>query len=247
MHACITCGKNGSCAICAKCAERAESMLHAPDPWTPFREATIHPEVAKEGFTKCFKNSRYTVLWRDAESDQGNLVHLSIKRNDKNPMHDWRDLQRIKNEILGAEEEAMELYPAESRLVDAANQYHVWCFVGMKAPFGYFSQRCVMEDVGTTGGKQRPFEQRPDDLITEEQYNDRIMEFRQKKTAMEGYVGQIRKLLNDAAIDGCQNPFRYTDERRCETVKPEEPHLWCGFCFARLLKKLATESGVLPC
>ncbi len=247
MHACITCGKHGSCAICASCAERAESMLFPQAPWTPFVPATIHPEVAKEGFSQCFKNSRYTVLIRNEKTQQGDLVHLSIKRNDKNPMHDWRDLQRIKNEILGDEEEAMELYPAESRLVDTANQYHLWCFVGQPAPFGYKSERCVMEDVGTTGGKQRPFEKKPDDLMTEEQYNVRLMQLRKNEIARVGYKGQLKKLLTDAAIDGCQNPFRYVDARRCETVKPEEPHLWCGFCLARLLKKLVVESGVLPC
>lgn len=234
--------------ICDACADNTKAIANIAVPWTAFLPATIHPEVAKEGFDKCFKNSRYTVLQRTVRDEQGELVHLSIKRNDRNSMHDWRDLQRIKNEILGPNEEAMELYPDERRLVDTANQYHLWCFKGMAAPFGYKSQRCVMEDVGNTGGKQRPFEKKPEDLLTEKQYNERLMEFRQKEVTLAGYRGQLKKILGDAAaIDGCQNPFRYTDERKCEVVKPEDPHLWCGFCMARLLKKLATESGVLPC
>src|SRR5580704_308381 len=51
------------------------------------------------------------------------LWHLSIKRRDKEPIHDWRDLQEIKNQICGPEFEAIEIYPAEDRKVDSANQY----------------------------------------------------------------------------------------------------------------------------
>ena len=164
MKACVTCSKPATLGICVSCAERAESIMYAVTPWTKFEKATLHPDVAAEGFSQCWKNSRYTVLWRNVESEFGELVHLSIKRNDKNPMHDWRDLQRIKNELLGPESEAMELYPAESRLVDTANQYHLWCFLGLRAPFGYNAERIVMEDVGTAcggTGKQRPFEEKP--------------------------------------------------------------------------------------
>jgi hypothetical protein len=44
-------------------------------------------------------------------------------RLDGQAIHDWRELQRIKNEIVGDEIEAVELYPAESRLLDTANWY----------------------------------------------------------------------------------------------------------------------------
>jgi hypothetical protein len=56
------------------------------------------------------------------------MKHLSICRTDKQAVHDWRAFQRIKNELAGPEWEAVEIYPAESRLVDMANQYHLWCF-----------------------------------------------------------------------------------------------------------------------
>ena len=49
------------------------------------------------------------------------IWHLSIKRRDKEAIHDWRDLQEIKNQICGPEIEAVELYPAEARKVDSAN------------------------------------------------------------------------------------------------------------------------------
>lgn len=87
------------------------------------------------------------------------LVHMSIKRIDREVIHDWRDLQEIKNMLMGEEAEAVELYPAESRLVDSANQFHLWVVPpGQRFPFG-FTERGVTSDefhsVGS-GTKQRP-------------------------------------------------------------------------------------------
>lgn len=83
---------------------------------------------------------------------------LSIKRLDKEPIYDWRDLQRIKNMIVGAEHEAVQLFPAESRKVDTANQYHLFVLkdASINFPFG-FNQRCVLTqaDVQKFGAKQR--------------------------------------------------------------------------------------------
>ena len=57
------------------------------------------------------------------------IIHLSVKRRiDKAPSRDWRDMQEIKNLLVGPEHEGVELYPAQSRLVDTANQFHMWVF-----------------------------------------------------------------------------------------------------------------------
>lgn len=98
---------------------------------------------------------RFDCVWGDVVP----MVHLSIKRCDKESIHDWRELQEIKNLIVGPEFEAVELYPAEARLVDTANQYHLWVLEveGMRFPFG-FNVR-VTEDTlpyKISGGKQRP-------------------------------------------------------------------------------------------
>jgi len=53
-------------------------------------------------------------------------THLSIKKHDKSPVHNWQHLQQIKNDICGNEREAIELYPAMSRIIDTCNQYHLW-------------------------------------------------------------------------------------------------------------------------
>jgi hypothetical protein len=136
-------------------------------PWTPFLEMQTLTILGKtqtieeSGFYKVVKNSRYTVSIRrvDLEMPFGKALHLSIRRNDRAPIHDWRDLQRIKNELMGPESEAIELYPANSRLVDAANQYHLWLFESFEFKFG-FDNRDVSEpdEAAKVGAVQKPFE-----------------------------------------------------------------------------------------
>lgn len=146
--------------------------------WTPFEQVPVpadYPAEIYQGET-VWVNSRYTV-WR-REIDAG-AVHLSIKRNDRDPIHDWRELQRIKNELCGPEAEAIELYPAESRLVDIANQYHLWVLLDGEFPVG-FTRRAVAE--GSLGGsKQRSFEEKPRDVLDDPAMKRLIAEWRAKK------------------------------------------------------------------
>lgn len=107
-----------------------------------------------------WKNDQYQVNL-DKNPEHGfvgnTLWHLSIKRLDKAPVHDWRDLHKIKNLLCGAEAEAIELYPAESRLVDTANQYHLFVFAdGAPVPCGW-TKRMVSDDTAGTNAVQRPF------------------------------------------------------------------------------------------
>ncbi len=93
------------------------------------------------------------------------VTYLSIKRRDKQPIHDWRDLQAIKNMLCGPEFEAIELYPAESRLLDAANQYHLFVFAmpdgkPLPVPVGFTGVRGVggAREAAKVGAVQRPME-----------------------------------------------------------------------------------------
>lgn len=104
--------------------------------------AWIHNEKAGE---RVYMNDVYQVHVR---LPRPGMVHLSIKRIDREPVHDWRDLQEIKNQICGSECEAVELYPAESRVVDTANQYHLWVCTDEKFrfPFGFSGNRVVTDE-----------------------------------------------------------------------------------------------------
>ena len=67
------------------------------------------------------------------------ITHLLIQRIDKNPIRDWDIIQAIKNLIVGEEIDAVEMFPAESRKVDAVDfQYHLWCLpYGQLFPVGW--------------------------------------------------------------------------------------------------------------
>jgi hypothetical protein len=88
-------------------------------------------------------NDKYIVHKRVMDSGNPEIpdgIHLSIRRMDRAPARDWRDFQRIKNQLCGPEWEGVEIYPAESRLVDGANQYHLWCFP-FKIGFGFATRQ----------------------------------------------------------------------------------------------------------
>ena len=107
-----------------------------------------------------YSNDLYLVqINRDAnhgfgESLTDGMFELTIRRKDREPMHDWRHVQLIKNQIVGDENEMVELYPAESRLRDSANQFWFYGFNNDKVrfPFGMFGR--VVND-GNDFGKSK--------------------------------------------------------------------------------------------
>jgi hypothetical protein len=133
---------------------------------------------------KIMVSGRYAVYVRpdtptgwDVGEDQLLVTHLSIKRHDREAIHDWRDFQLIKTTLCGKEAEAIEIYPAESRLVDTSNQYHLWVFPeGLMLPVGFTDGRLVTNHA-LGKAKQRPHEILPDDIISEEEFDRRAREF----------------------------------------------------------------------
>jgi hypothetical protein len=136
------------------------SARNRRQPWQRMRRA--EPAAAQAAALQAhhphgqlWTNNRYTVI---AEPIGGGWMHLSIRRNDRAPARDWRDLQRIKNDIYGPEAEGVELFPAESRLVDLANQLHLWVLVtGERLPIGFHDGRVVATtaQAAAFGARQR--------------------------------------------------------------------------------------------
>lgn len=85
-------------------------------------------------------------------------VHLNIRRIDGYPGRDWRHFQQIKNELVGAECEGIELYPAESRLTDTTNKYHLYVSTDpeFRFPFGFETRDVQFGDHTEGGLRQRP-------------------------------------------------------------------------------------------
>jgi len=71
---------------------------------------------------------------------------------------DWRHFQQIKNEICGPEREGFEVYPAESRLVDTSNKWHLWVLLlGTTLPVGWNERDVQYEEHRSVPGmRQRP-------------------------------------------------------------------------------------------
>jgi len=147
--------------------------------WTPFQQALLEPGPfdallrRDRPFTIYMNNLYQVAVYRDdppPATGWPRMIHLSIKRRDRKAVHDWRHLQRIKDELVGPEHDAVEIYPAASRLIDTSNQYHLWVIAeeGVRFPVGFQEGRLVSEG-NALGSVQRPFEDgfRPPDCKTE--------------------------------------------------------------------------------
>jgi hypothetical protein len=102
------------------------------------------PKARKYGFGWCNELNEalvdeklnYCVMIRQVETEWGTVEHACI-RNTKSTDIPWAEKQRIKNEVFGSDACAIEVYPDESKLVDAANMYHIWILPkGFQLPFG---------------------------------------------------------------------------------------------------------------
>ena len=147
----------------------ATVMVDEP-PWTPWFP------IGMNAGDPVFKNSRYIVHVSSPQRQSTGFpsaIHLSIRHRLNIAITDFRDFQRIKNELVHSQAEAIQIFPAESRLVDTCNQYHLFVFVPDDfdrahpdrssweeaiIPVGYFYGRDVtsLTDEGT---RQRPFDE----------------------------------------------------------------------------------------
>lgn len=77
---------------------------------------------------QAWRNNHYTVqLYRQERLIMGVMMDKwMIRRNDAEPIKNWRDLQNVKNEVIGERIEAYQVFPKRSELVDVANMY--WLF-----------------------------------------------------------------------------------------------------------------------
>lgn len=156
--------------------DEARAQGFDPDPLV-FHECTDRvPQNPHTPTTRYYQSRFYFVGATEIIAADGTeMTWLSIRRNDRKAMQDWRHLQTIKNELTGTEREAVQIYPAESRLLDESNQIHLWVYPkGYKLPFGYANRSVVTATeldrqygilksfIGGRGGKpvQRPFDKK---------------------------------------------------------------------------------------
>jgi hypothetical protein len=112
-------------------------------PFGPWERRDTPPE-AMERFDRyrdhfrpdAYLNNRYSVQISDEATEWGLVVHLWIRRHDGEMVRSWADMQRIKNELVGPERVAVEVFPPTSQLIDNANIAHLWVMPeGFRLPF----------------------------------------------------------------------------------------------------------------
>ena len=138
---------------------RRTKKVHKSVPWTPLIKLDMNNpnhfradvDITTLEYDECWINNLYTVkvYYPDnpvASQFPNNKFTLLSFRSHTNShrAHDWRHMQRMKNEICGDERTAVEIYPPMSNLVDTCNQFHLWVYPeDYELDFGY-KQREVM-------------------------------------------------------------------------------------------------------
>lgn len=80
--------------------------------------------------TKVHRNRVFSVLDRIDFSGARHLAIASLS----GIRPTWHEMQRIKDEIAGANATAVEVYPPRAEIVDGADMYHLWVLPG-RLPF----------------------------------------------------------------------------------------------------------------
>lgn len=82
-------------------------------------------------------DKQYCAMTREIKTRWGKVIHAGM-RNTEGTDIPWAEKQFIKNSLFGKEKVAIEVFPKESRLVDAAMFYHLWIFedTNFELPFG---------------------------------------------------------------------------------------------------------------
>ncbi len=107
----------------------------------PFKEHDSSPASQGYGHGWCrelnrtWSNVHYAVMSRELKTTWGRVTHYFITTAGGHDIP-WYDKQVIKNKIAGYDKTAIEVFPAQEDLIDAANSYHLWVLHDVELPFG---------------------------------------------------------------------------------------------------------------
>ena len=87
-----------------------------------------HPHL--KGVKKAWQTDEYVISLDEPKG----FKHLRIRRIDDKPVHNWMDLQEIKNDLFGEDAIAIEIYPKKSDFKNGSNTYHIWTWEGITVP-----------------------------------------------------------------------------------------------------------------
>lgn len=114
-----------------------EARIRRIGEWGPWETITFPAGSAGSGWAACFttahRNRVFSVLDR---MDYSGARHLAVASlSGIRPT--WWEMQRIKDEIAGADATAVEVYPPHAEIVDAADMFHLWVLPG-RLPFSLY-------------------------------------------------------------------------------------------------------------
>ncbi len=128
-------------------ARRVSARLKPSRAWQPMvGDGKLYPDPdCADRTVKFFSNRLYAATLRQYDEGWpfggGPWAQIGVYCPDGEARHDWRDLQCIKNDLVGPEWEGVELFPAESRLMDPSNYYLLYC--APKIPIGKYAGRQI--------------------------------------------------------------------------------------------------------
>lgn len=142
-------------------ARRVSRRIKPSRPYDPMVQQDTAGTQAEEDGMEIWGNRLYTasvMRWEDGwPLGGGPWVKIGIHCQDGEARHDWREMQAIKNDIVGPDWEAVELFPAEARLVDPSNMYILWCCpripIGMEHRMVMTPENCIAPQRGWAKGE----------------------------------------------------------------------------------------------
>jgi len=113
--------------------------LPKPRKWIPLKlkAATEHKQ---EWFNPFYSVVVHGVPNGQSRGARHDGVVIMIVNSDQSARRDWREFQRIKNEICGEAWVGYEIYPPEHEAVDPSNAFFLWCFENAQLP-----PQCTMD------------------------------------------------------------------------------------------------------
>jgi hypothetical protein len=104
--------------------------------------------------TETFANDKWFVIVNEGVGKEGTpFLHIWIEAHDKRSEPTWAECQAIKNQVLGADQEMVQLYPSERRVMNSANVYHLWGVKGAPLPLGLGLEKLLPNHDGDNGGQ----------------------------------------------------------------------------------------------
>ena len=115
--------------------------------WQKFEQVDLSKfKNVPSGCVACYRNNIASVQVYERTTAIGKVLLAGIRTHVESAsrLMTWRMKQRIKNEVFGAERSALEAYPPESELIDAADMFWLWVLPeGEKLPFSLHGAKRV--------------------------------------------------------------------------------------------------------